>query len=978
MGSSMSGTQTSAGIDDRLLSVEIQVNNNLQVFSQDFYIRAKGCKYANQLQNECEVEIANLDTVTRNYLLTETSPFNSNRTPKLMNVKAGRVSTGLFLVFTGHITTTKITQPPDIMLKLSSKTLHAKKGAVGRRTGGAVAKLSTLGSGVASGLGLSLRNEAPNNSIANYAYSGNALDEVQHLGKAGNIQAFIDDNTFVLKQAALPLSGVVINLSENTGLLEEFQTYLLKTTDDMLPAIVVAYDRTSNIATVQPAIHMVTTDNTLVGRSQVASVPVLALGGGGFFINFPLVSGSRGWIKACDRDISLYLQASAAAAPNGKLLHHFSNGVFIPDIVKGYTISGDDVDNMQDCLCAMRAQYGEMIYQPLSGLPNLTDVRRRQPEAGDLFNLISDVTINTLVSGAYQGVGDFEAVVAGPVPCGTGSAGLTAVVTDVLGWETVSSPNAGVVGTLQQSDEALRLLRRQTLALQGVAILEAITSAINALPGVIGSQRLENYTNTPMTVDGVYLLPNSVWICVDGGTNQDIASALVQNKSLGCNWNGAQTLTVVDPISGQQYAPRWDIPTDIPLLVSVTVKQGTFIGDPTTAVIQAVLDFGNNVIDGLQGFSVGESASPFDIAAGILQECPGLYVRSVLISLTSVVDLQPVEIAMLIYQKATVSEPFANAGDLTPGGIPEGVDPNGYVSYTQGFTFDYQRNLASDSLAKQIQRITINQVLNDVTLALQDLQQWGTPEWIDATDNGGGNFGYNVGAILRYSSTGVAPFGLYYCLNGNSDPNPTANPSNWLNLGNFIGSASKSIQPAIAISNIASPAANTTYPCTVTLMPPADGFIDISGYAAVGAIQSSPNGFKTTITITGTGNSPSPTLIALMLPNQAGPTPGSAILPIAISNSDGSAPLLALDPSNADSTVVTLVQPYVNLGQFPQAGPASEFPYFGEIHAAVAGECLVDLVADGIVDQQFNVTVTVEGPEVATVPPAAIIINPPG
>jgi hypothetical protein len=28
----------------------------------------------------------------------------------------------------------------------------------------------------------------------------------------------------------------------------------------------------------------------------------------------------------------------------------------------------------QDCECAMRAQYGEMIFQPLDGLPNLTDV----------------------------------------------------------------------------------------------------------------------------------------------------------------------------------------------------------------------------------------------------------------------------------------------------------------------------------------------------------------------------------------------------------------------------------------------------------------------------------------------------------------------------------------------------------------------------------------------------------------------------
>jgi hypothetical protein len=37
------------------------------------------------------------------------------------------------------------------------------------------------------------------------------------------------------------------------------------------------------------------------------------------------------------------------------------------------TVSGVDAVS-QDCLCAMKGQLGEMLYQPLSGLPNLTDV----------------------------------------------------------------------------------------------------------------------------------------------------------------------------------------------------------------------------------------------------------------------------------------------------------------------------------------------------------------------------------------------------------------------------------------------------------------------------------------------------------------------------------------------------------------------------------------------------------------------------
>ena len=130
------------------------------------------------------------------------------------------------------------------------------------------------------------------------------------------------------------------------GVIRQALTEFLKNTEDMLPATVIAYDRVNNVASVQPSIQMVTTDGTLIGRAAVASVPVLAIGGGGFLINFPLVGGSRGWIKANDRDISLYLQSSATTPPNTKRFHSFSDGLFIPDVVSGFAVNGEDTENM--------------------------------------------------------------------------------------------------------------------------------------------------------------------------------------------------------------------------------------------------------------------------------------------------------------------------------------------------------------------------------------------------------------------------------------------------------------------------------------------------------------------------------------------------------------------------------------------------------------------------------------------------------
>lgn len=115
--------------------------------------------------------------------------------------------------------------------------------------------------------------------------------------------------------------------------------------DGMLPATVVSYDRAANVATVQPSILLLTTQGQTMSRAAIARVPVLALGGGGFVINFPLKPGDTGWIEASDRDISLYMQAQAAAQPNTLRLHSFEDGRFIPDVMRKYAMpSSADAD----------------------------------------------------------------------------------------------------------------------------------------------------------------------------------------------------------------------------------------------------------------------------------------------------------------------------------------------------------------------------------------------------------------------------------------------------------------------------------------------------------------------------------------------------------------------------------------------------------------------------------------------------------
>lgn len=117
--------------------------------------------------------------------------------------------------------------------------------------------------------------------------------------------------------------------------------------DGQLPAVVISYDRAKNVAKVQPLISLLTTGGGKIARAPIASVPVLALGGGGFFINFPLKKGDIGWIEASDRDISLYMQAGyTQCAPNTERMHTFEDGRFIPDAFAQYAIAGADTASM--------------------------------------------------------------------------------------------------------------------------------------------------------------------------------------------------------------------------------------------------------------------------------------------------------------------------------------------------------------------------------------------------------------------------------------------------------------------------------------------------------------------------------------------------------------------------------------------------------------------------------------------------------
>ena len=207
-------------LDLRLVKLSIEVNGVTKTY-QDLMITANGMKYANALQNECEVTIANLDRATQDYILTQTSPYTFNRTPKTVTIEAGRQSYGTTVIYVGNIVLSTLSQPPDQIITLKCLTGNFLKGSIISRNQSGLVPISVLSTAIAQDLNTSLNFQAPDKNIANYSFNGAALKQVDVLNGMGGINAFIDDNTLIVKGAGAPIriNGSERILSSSTGLI---------------------------------------------------------------------------------------------------------------------------------------------------------------------------------------------------------------------------------------------------------------------------------------------------------------------------------------------------------------------------------------------------------------------------------------------------------------------------------------------------------------------------------------------------------------------------------------------------------------------------------------------------------------------------------------------------------------------------------------------------------------------------------------
>ena len=205
-------------LDPRLIKITIDVNGQKKVFSQ-LDIKATGTKYANPLQNEAEVIISNLDKKTQDYILTETSPFNLNPTPKSILIEAGRQSYGTSIIYQGNIVSSNIGQPPDIPLTLKCLTGNFEKGNILGRGQPTNVELFQICKQAAQDLKTRLTFQAADKFIKNFTFNGSGIKQLTDIAVAGGVTVYIDNGALIVKDIGVPLKNAITNVSADTGMV---------------------------------------------------------------------------------------------------------------------------------------------------------------------------------------------------------------------------------------------------------------------------------------------------------------------------------------------------------------------------------------------------------------------------------------------------------------------------------------------------------------------------------------------------------------------------------------------------------------------------------------------------------------------------------------------------------------------------------------------------------------------------------------
>ena len=221
---------------------------------------------------------------------------------------------------------------------------------------------------------------------------------------------------------------------------------------------------------------------------------------------------------------------------------------------------------------------------------------------GNLYAAVNAITIP--VAGTIDA--PFACTLTGPIPCLANS--LNAIYKAIPGWDTINNAADGTPGTDVESREDFEFRREQSVFLNSVGGNPAVRAAVMAVSGVIDAYVIDNPTEAPVTVGGVTLAANALYVGVSGGDPQLVAQAIWSKKSPGAPYYaGNTTETVYDTSAGYgppypTYTVKFETVTALPIYFAVTLASGPNVPPDYVSQVQ------NAIIGAFVGADGGQRA----------------------------------------------------------------------------------------------------------------------------------------------------------------------------------------------------------------------------------------------------------------------------------------------------------------------------------------------------------------------------------
>ena len=189
----------------------------------------------------------------------------------------------------------------------------------------------------------------------------------------------------------------------------------------------------------------------------------------------------------------------------------------------------------------------------------------------------------------------------GPIAALAGT--VTVIDSPLTGWATATNPADAVIGQDLETDAELRFRRSISVQNPSESMLGGIVSGVLAVDSVTYAAGFENDTDS---VDAAGIPAHGILIVAEGGTDEDVASAILLRKAAGITSSGNTAVNVEDS-QGVSKEILFSRPVQMDIYVRVDIN--TFAGFPTSGeddIKQAIVDYANGVLIANRGFGVDE------------------------------------------------------------------------------------------------------------------------------------------------------------------------------------------------------------------------------------------------------------------------------------------------------------------------------------------------------------------------------------